>query len=104
MQGIPARWRDFHTAVGIGPDMYVFGGRSDQGGNMFTNVELYCNKIQTFNTVTNTWSEPATHGLIPTGRRSHSVCKCEPVQLKLYFAFVSFCNIKGMVDIIWLND
>lgn len=40
---------------------------------MFTNQELYCNKIQTFDTRTLTWHEPATTGHIPTGRRSHSV-------------------------------
>lgn len=72
-RGTPARWRDFHTAVGMGKYMYVFGGRSDQGGNMFTNVEFYCNKIQAFDTMSNSWFEPVSHGLTPTGRRSHSV-------------------------------
>ncbi|ESO85378.1 hypothetical protein LOTGIDRAFT_205828 [Lottia gigantea] len=71
--GQPSRWRDFHTAVGIDNIMYIFGGRSDEGGDIFTNHEIYCNKIQTFNTITNTWSQlPVTHGAIPSGRRSHS--------------------------------
>ena len=75
MQGVPARWRDFHTAIGIGTVMYVFGGRSDLGGEIFTNNEMYCNRLQTFNTVSRTWHEPVTTGRSPSGRRSHSVCK-----------------------------
>ena len=55
--------------------MYVFGGRSDRGGEIFTNNEMYCNRLQTFNTVSKTWHEPVTTGKSPTGRRSHSVCK-----------------------------
>lgn len=72
-KGSPARWRDFHTAIGIGNVMYVFGGRSDIGGEIFTNNEMYCNRLQTYNTVTKTWHEPVTTGRSPTGRRSHSV-------------------------------
>lgn len=72
-KGTPARWRDFHTAVGVDRFMYVFGGRSDLGGNMFTNMEYYCNNIQGFDTATNRWFQPLTHGIIPTGRRSHSM-------------------------------
>ncbi|XP_052767382.1 kelch domain-containing protein 3-like [Mya arenaria] len=72
-KGRPARWRDFHTAVGVGDVMYVFGGRSDQGGDMFTNMELYCNTMHTFDTVAYKWHQPFTHGIIPMGRRSHSV-------------------------------
>lgn len=71
-KGTPAIWRDFHTATGIGNNMYIFGGRSDEGGNIFTNREIYCNKIQVFDTLTNTWHEPVTSGIQPIGRRSHS--------------------------------
>ena len=74
-QGEPARWRDFHTATGIGNFMYIFGGRSDQGGNVYTNNEIYCNKLQIFDTSTRTWIEPETTGVLPIGRRSHSACK-----------------------------
>ncbi|XP_041352699.1 kelch domain-containing protein 3-like [Gigantopelta aegis] len=70
--GRPACWRDFHTATAVGSTMFVFGGRSDEGGDLFTNNEIYCNKMQTFNTLTNTWHEPVTHGDKPPGRRSHS--------------------------------
>ncbi|KAL4237313.1 kelch domain-containing protein 3 [Mactra antiquata] len=71
--GTPARWRDFHTAIGIDNIMYIFGGRSDAGGNMFTNNEMYCNKIQAFDTLSKTWFTPFTCGIPPPGRRSHSV-------------------------------
>lgn len=72
---MPARWRDFHSATGLGNLMYVFGGRSDYGGEIFTNHEIYCNKIQVFDTSTSTWMEPVTYGIQPIGRRSHSACK-----------------------------
>ncbi|KAL3872612.1 hypothetical protein ACJMK2_035827 [Sinanodonta woodiana] len=71
-KGGAARWRDFHTATGIDHKMCIFGGRSDQGGNLFTNHEIYCNKIQIFDTQTSTWCEPPTTGIQPIGRRSHS--------------------------------
>lgn len=72
LQGEPARWRDFHTATGIGNFMYIFGGRSDHGGNIYTNNEIYCNKLQIFDTVNRKWIEPETTGVLPIGRRSHS--------------------------------
>ncbi|CAH1792212.1 unnamed protein product [Owenia fusiformis] len=71
-KGEPARWRDFHSATGIGDKMYIFGGRSDKAGSIHTNNEMYCNKMQIFDTVTCSWSEPATTGCTPIGRRSHS--------------------------------
>lgn len=72
VKGDPARWRDFHTATGLGDIMYIFGGRMDQGGDMFTNNEIYCNKIQLFDTLSHAWHEPVTQGIQPIGRRSHS--------------------------------
>ena len=72
--GEPARWRDFHSATGIGDKMYIFGGRSDRAGPYHTNNELYCSKIQVFDTVHNSWSEPQAVGNTPCGRRSHSAC------------------------------
>ncbi|KAH3854104.1 kelch domain-containing protein 3-like [Dreissena polymorpha] len=71
-KGPRARWRDFHTAVGIGNTMYVFGGRSDMGGNLFTNMEMYCDSVHMFDTVTCTWQTAISRGFRPTGRRSHS--------------------------------
>ncbi|XP_070181168.1 kelch domain-containing protein 3-like [Littorina saxatilis] len=72
-KGTPAKWRDFHTATAIGSKMYVFGGRSDEGGEMFTNREIYCNKMHVYDTDTNSWSTlPSPPGVKPTGRRSHS--------------------------------
>lgn len=72
IKGIPAIWRDFHSATAIGNIMYVFGGRSDVSGETFSNREIYCNKIQMFDTVTNTWTQTKTSGVAPIGRRSHS--------------------------------
>jgi N-acetylneuraminic acid mutarotase len=70
--GKPARWRDFHSATGIGDKMYIFGGRSDRAGPQHTNNEMYCSKIQVFDTVHNVWYEPQVTGTVPCGRRSHS--------------------------------
>lgn len=55
--------------------MYIFGGRSDHGGNIYTNNEVYCNKLQIFDTLNRLWIEPETTGVLPIGRRSHSACK-----------------------------
>ena len=74
MQGKPARWRDFHTTTAIGTTMYVFGGRCDVGGDQFTNKEIYCNRIMSFDTLTNTWTR-LTSPNAPSGRRSHSACE-----------------------------
>ncbi|GFS24429.1 kelch domain-containing protein 3 [Elysia marginata] len=71
--GKPARWRDFHTATAIGSTMYVFGGRCDVGGDQFTNNEIYCNRIMSLDTSTNTWTRlTSTTPNAPGGRRSHS--------------------------------
>ena len=84
-QGETAQWRDFHTATAVGHVMYVFGGRCDEGGDIFTNHEIYCNKMAAFDTGTCTWSEPVqSSDNMPVGRRSHSACK--------YFLLI-FCNI-----------
>ncbi|KAM9808465.1 kelch domain-containing protein 3 isoform 2-T3 [Syngnathus typhle] len=70
--GIPASWRDFHSATIIGTKMFVFGGRGDHFGPFHSHNEIYCNQIEVFDTQTNTWlSRPATQ-LSPDGRRSHS--------------------------------
>lgn len=71
--GKPARWRDFHTSTAIGTVMYVFGGRCDVGGDQFTNNEIYCNRIMSLDTLTNTWTRHVnTSSSSPSGRRSHS--------------------------------
>lgn len=75
--GKPARWRDFHSATGIGNKMYIFGGRGDRAGPYHTNNEIYCHKLQIFDTLTQTWHEPQVNGSIPCGRRSHSACMFE---------------------------
>lgn len=80
--------------------MYVFGGRSDYGGEIFTNHEIYCNKIQVFDTSTSTWMEPVTYGIQPIGRRSHSACKssrllCLDLFIALYW---SFCKLNFTID------
>lgn len=72
VMGQPAEYRDFHSATCIGENMYVFGGRSDSGGPYHTNREVYYDSMHVFNTRTHTWSMPATLGIVPRGRRSHS--------------------------------
>ncbi|XP_005100518.1 kelch domain-containing protein 3 [Aplysia californica] len=69
----PARWRDFHTATPVGTTMFVFGGRCDEGGDQFTNNEIYCNKVMAFDTTSDTWLRPTPPPPgAPAGRRSHS--------------------------------
>ncbi|CAG2112598.1 unnamed protein product [Medioppia subpectinata] len=70
--GTPPSWRDFHSAVAYEDKMFVFGGRSDRSGPSHSQQEIYCNVIMYFNTTTNNWVKPETHGLRPNGRRSHS--------------------------------
>ncbi|KAL5009179.1 hypothetical protein ScPMuIL_014760 [Solemya velum] len=57
-KGDAARFRDFHTATAVGSSMFIFGGRSDEGDDIFTNNEIYCNKLQCLDTNTGLWSEP----------------------------------------------
>ncbi|XP_029448645.1 kelch domain-containing protein 3 isoform X3 [Rhinatrema bivittatum] len=71
-QGMPARWRDFHSATIIGTKMYVFGGRADRFGPFHSNHEIYCNKIKVFDTDTNCWLDSPPMQQLPEGRRSHS--------------------------------
>ena len=87
-QGIPARWRDFHSATIIGTKMFVFGGRADRFGPFHSNNEIYCNKIRVFDTETNCWlSTPSTQPL-PEGRRSHSACKTQTQKITMMNNFV----------------
>ncbi|XP_064623160.1 kelch domain-containing protein 3-like [Lineus longissimus] len=90
--GSPARWRDFQSACGIDNLMFIFGGRSDRAGPFHTNHEIYCNKIQAFNIGDNHWHEPATTGLAPVGRRSHS---CFVYKKQLYI----FGGYNGIHDV-----
>ncbi|XP_076464577.1 kelch domain-containing protein 3-like [Babylonia areolata] len=72
--GVPENiCRDFHTATAVGSKMYVFGGRSDDGGVNFTNSEIYDNSMLAFDTLTSSWEViPCQPGFKPVGRRSHS--------------------------------
>ena len=74
-QGIPARFRDFHSATAIGNVMYVFGGRSDLSGHNHTGKEFYDDHIIMFDTITNRWLEHVQAKGRPMGRRSHSACE-----------------------------
>lgn len=66
-------WRDFHSASAIGNKMYIYGGRSDNGGNQFTGSETYDQCMHVLDVTTNTWStEQPVHGIKPNARRSHS--------------------------------
>lgn len=65
--------RDFHTATAVGSKMYVFGGRSDEGGPHFTCREIYDNSMLAFDTRTSMWETvPCVSVFKPVGRRSHS--------------------------------
>ncbi|KAF8382230.1 hypothetical protein PRIPAC_71372 [Pristionchus pacificus] len=65
-------WRDFHTAVVIGDDMFVFGGRCDIMGQYHSTRDVYDEQMRALNLKTNRWRVVETKGSIPSGRRSHS--------------------------------
>ncbi|GMR60158.1 hypothetical protein PMAYCL1PPCAC_30353, partial [Pristionchus mayeri] len=65
-------WRDFHTAVVIGDDMFVFGGRCDIMGQYHSTRDVYDEKMRALNLKTQKWRVVETKGEIPSGRRSHS--------------------------------
>ncbi|KAI0229319.1 Kelch domain-containing protein 3 [Lamellibrachia satsuma] len=92
LQGRPPHWRDFHSATGFGGCMYIFGGRGDLSGPYHTSNEVYCNKIQVFNTLTGMWHEPVTTGNAPPGRRSHSAFPYNG-ELYIFGGFDGFHNI-----------
>lgn len=69
-------WRDFHTATLIDKKIYIFGGRMDTGGDVYTGTSFYSNDLHAFDTVTHTWTEiqpnRQENEYLPKGRRSHS--------------------------------
>ncbi|XP_026692479.2 kelch domain-containing protein 3 [Ciona intestinalis] len=73
MEGKPANWRDFHTLTSSGDMIYVFGGREDLNGLLYTRHEVYDNTLKVFCTRRKKWFEPVhTDSKRPVGRRSHS--------------------------------
>ncbi|CAL2046136.1 unnamed protein product [Caenorhabditis brenneri] len=78
--GQPPLWRDFHTASVIDGVMYIFGGRSDQMGQVgdehlfHTTQDLYDDTLMALNLSTGVWTRPDVkeNGVRPGGRRSHS--------------------------------
>ncbi|GMS81058.1 hypothetical protein PENTCL1PPCAC_3233, partial [Pristionchus entomophagus] len=65
-------WRDFHTAVVIGNEMFVFGGRCDIMGQFHSTKDVYDPLMRALNLTTKKWRVVDTKGEIPSGRRSHS--------------------------------
>ncbi|CAI5453235.1 unnamed protein product [Caenorhabditis angaria] len=74
----PPIWRDFHTAAAIDNKMYIFGGRSDQSGQVgdehlfHSTNDIYDDKLMMLDLKTGKWSEVEVFGTAPGGRRSHS--------------------------------
>lgn len=68
--------RDFHAACVLNEHMYIFGGRSDVQGQYHSDQDFYCGKLYALNLTTNEWTQVKTFDEGPTGRRSHSICKC----------------------------
>ncbi|GMT11838.1 hypothetical protein PFISCL1PPCAC_3135, partial [Pristionchus fissidentatus] len=66
------RWRDFHTSVVMGEEMYVFGGRCDIMGQYHSTRDVYDEDMWALNLHTRKWRRLETKGEIPSGRRSHS--------------------------------
>jgi len=71
-QGIPARWRDFHTAAEIDDRLYIFGGRADIFGHLQSNQDYYCNQVKYLDLKTESWHDVPKHPHEPPGRRSHA--------------------------------
>jgi N-acetylneuraminic acid mutarotase len=53
--------------------MYVFGGRSDERGAYYSNIDFYDSAIHVLDLETLTWHTPVTDGIIPPGRRSNTL-------------------------------
>lgn len=72
--GEPPIHRDFHSAVAVGRNMFIFGGRSTLSSTLSgLNQDIYSNKVCYFDTTTNTWHRPLISSTpSPLGRRSHS--------------------------------
>ncbi|CAB3398872.1 unnamed protein product [Caenorhabditis bovis] len=76
--GTPPLWRDFHTAAAIDGVMYVFGGRSDQNGQVgddelfHSSRDTYDDKLMALDLKTAHWRVVKASGKTPLGRRSHS--------------------------------
>lgn len=70
-QGVPPKWRDFHTSTSIGHIIYVFGGRADVEGQYHTRREVYDDKLYSLDLRNNRWSQLDSSNS-PRGRRSHS--------------------------------
>ncbi|CAB03122.1 Kelch domain-containing protein 3 [Caenorhabditis elegans] len=76
----PPRWRDFHTASVIDGMMYIFGGRSDESGqvgdeHLFHTIhDQYDDTLMALNLATGAWTRTKVpeNTMKPGGRRSHS--------------------------------
>lgn len=101
LQGTPARWRDFHSATIIGTKMYVFGGRADRFGPFHSNNEIYCNRIEVFDTETNSWLDFPPTPVLPEGRRSHSACECGSAEGGGWWKETSACLGRGVCSAGW---
>ncbi|XP_060844195.1 kelch domain-containing protein 3 [Rhopalosiphum padi] len=54
-----------HTAVALGSNIYLWGGRNDNE---------VCNTLYCFNTITLKWTKPTVYGNVPVPRDGHSAC------------------------------
>ncbi|CAG0922278.1 unnamed protein product [Notodromas monacha] len=101
--------RDFHSAVAIGEDMYIFGGRSDESAPYYTGRDVYHPELYRFNTRLKEWTlvtpyHPRRKPVSPRGRRSLSAfeyngnlyitCGYNGIEKKHYNDFFMF-NVAG---------
>uniref|UniRef100_A0A914HJF0 Kelch domain-containing protein 3 n=1 Tax=Globodera rostochiensis TaxID=31243 RepID=A0A914HJF0_GLORO len=71
-EGEPPQYRDFHAASVLDGIMYVFGGRSDEMGQLHTSHDVYCEKLHCLDLQTYRWNRPEVKEPMsaPCGRRS----------------------------------
>uniref|UniRef100_A0A183BQK2 BTB domain-containing protein n=1 Tax=Globodera pallida TaxID=36090 RepID=A0A183BQK2_GLOPA len=71
-EGEPPQYRDFHAASVLDGIMYVFGGRSDEMGQLHTSHDVYCEKLHCLDLKTHRWNRPEVKEPMsaPCGRRS----------------------------------
>ncbi|KAL3068030.1 hypothetical protein niasHT_038020 [Heterodera trifolii] len=71
-EGESPQYRDFHAACVLGGKMYVFGGRSDEMGQLHTSHDVYCDKLHCLDLKTLRWHRPEVKEptTAPCGRRS----------------------------------
>lgn len=91
--GEPPQYRDFHAACVLDGKMYVFGGRSDETGQLHTSHDVYDDRFRYLDLRTFQWHliEGKPGEQHPCGRRSHTMWTYEGA-IYLFGGYQSILN------------